>query len=274
VAGSALQGQWVAEQLPELLGNIDEFEAFTETVDPDVWPDALFSLPTFEDRIPPEATVQAACNLINFVSRLSPQRTGLIFESPVRTAFGIAYRLVGRLPNIEDRNAAVWETLRCVQKLGDKRMLLEWVGPGHDAPEHQLISTDVHEQLARELRQELREAAPDRLAAEQYLYGLLNWVSESATADEPRTSFDITDELGRALLKAAVKVDEFRPSREMNQSPSKKIRWDFLVEHFGTKEAIIQFAQNCRPADDDEALLEAISLVLQQSDRDEPADEG
>jgi hypothetical protein len=272
VAGSALQGQWIAEQLPELLGNIDEFEAFAETVDPDAWPDAFFSLPTFEDRIPPEATVQVACNLINFVSRL-PQRTGLVFESPVRTAFGIAYRLVGRQPNVDDRNAAVREILQCIQELEDKRILLEWVGPGHDAPEHQLISTDLHEQLARELRQEIREAAPDRLAAEQYLYILLNWMSESAAAYEPHASFDITDELGRALLKAAVKVDDFRPRRERNQSSSKKIRWGFLVEHFGTKEAVIQFAQDCQPVDDDEALLEAISLVLQQSDRDEPADE-
>jgi hypothetical protein len=127
-------------------------------------------------------------------------------------------------------------------------------------------------QLAQELRQEIREAAPDRLAEEQYLYNLLDWVSESATEDEPHAAFDITDELGQALLKAAVKVDDFRPRPERNQSSSKKIRWDFLVEQFGTREAVAQFADNCQPTDD-EALIEAIALVLQEPNQVDPGAE-
>ncbi|MFN8664160.1 MAG: P-loop NTPase fold protein [Thermomicrobiales bacterium] len=69
VAGTILKAQWIAEQLPEILGDSGGFEALMGTVEADLWPDVFFSLPTFEDRIPQEVTVQAACNLINFASR-------------------------------------------------------------------------------------------------------------------------------------------------------------------------------------------------------------
>lgn len=265
VAGTILKAQWIAEQLPELLGDSGHLEAFMGKVEADLWPDVFFSLPTFEDRIPQEDTVQAACNLINFASRSLDRQTRLIFQSPVRTAFGVAYRAVGRQPRPEDRITAVTEILRCLEDLEDKVLFLQWVGPGDDAREHQLIGTDEHNLLAKALRKEIRETPSSGLVEQCDLFHLLNWMSESADDDEPEPEFEITDEFGNALLRSAARVSDRAFLREPESRSEKTIEWDFLIKLFGTEEAVVQFASNTKPLGDDDSLSEAVDLVLKRA---------
>jgi ABC-type branched-subunit amino acid transport system ATPase component len=265
VTGAALDAEWVAEKLPELLHDNSIFLDFTKTVQADTMTEALLSLPTYEDHIPNEAIVPAACHLINFASSNLSHQSRWAFESPLRTAFGIGYRLVGRLTTPEERSAAIRAILECVSALDDKMHFLQWVGPGDDAREHQLLEDDEFDQVAKSLREEIRKANPDIVARQHDLYPLLQWVKKSSSSDEPPTQFQITDDLGRALIKAAVTVDPMRPRFGREDTANKTVRLDFLEEQFGSTDALLDFARDRQTSHDDQALSEAIALVIAQA---------
>ncbi|MFN8664159.1 MAG: hypothetical protein U0075_19875 [Thermomicrobiales bacterium] len=144
-------------------------------------------------------------------------------------------------------------------------LFLQWVGPGADARENQLIGTDEYNLLAKALREEIRETPSSGLAEQSDIYHLLNWMIETADDDEPEPEFEITDEFGNALLRSAARVSDRAFLREPEARSEKTIEWNFLIKLFGTEEAVVQFASNSQPLGDDNSLSEAIALVLQRA---------
>src|SRR5688500_11007935 len=91
--------------------------------------------------------------------------------------------------------------------LSGKLRLLSWVAPGDDS-EHHLVDASASSELTSLLREELRNAPSARLATDQELFWLVNWMKQQASATESPMSLDLSPLLACALIKSAIFAEE------------------------------------------------------------------
>jgi hypothetical protein len=114
--------------------------------------------------------------------------------------------------------------------------------------------------LEAELRQQIREAAPEALAQEHHLLWILYWCKQSAI--EAGETFEISpfQSVREALLTNSIGETKTRGTGTRFFQVEKSLFWDQLIALFGDEDAIRQTVDQAK-ADDDPLRNEAIELA-------------
>ena len=236
--GERLQAFDAAERAFSVLSDEAGLSRVLQDVHPERLEDVISALEAYEDDYPVEAIIPAVTVLLNLWPAL-PDRDRDVFALDTRMVVGrVVYRLLRRLEN--DREAlarVVREILPRLHTLSARFELITHVGYREGAG-HKLIAVEAASELERQLRQEIREAAPDELAAEPELFRLLYHAMKDAGEDEP--GFVISDDvaLNYAILKSARSEVRSHTVGSRNVRRSYRIHWDVLIDIFGGEEEV------------------------------------
>jgi hypothetical protein len=157
----------------------------------------------------------------------------------------VVFRLLRKLPSASHVEEVVRDSLPLIRSLPGKLTLLNVVGH-EEGVGHGLVSAEASSQFEAALRDEVRSASPDRLAAESDLFRLLAWTKRMSGENEPALQIPADPNVGCTLLLSAVTDVRSQALGTRALTVEKRLYWDGLVDLTGSEDAIRQFVERCR----------------------------
>jgi energy-coupling factor transporter ATP-binding protein EcfA2 len=261
IAGQQLQAFGVAERAFQVLGDENALKVLLDTLDGVQLADTITALEVYQEDFPPESVEGTCTVLMNQLHRVSARPTGFFDMRPDLIVGRVVLRLLQRLGDEAEVEAAVRRILPKLDRLSDRFDLLLLVGH-KEAAGHKLISESAGTELEEELRTQVRAASVTSLAEEHDLLRLLSWAREQGTSTKPAAPLPEDPGLDAALLKQAVTETKSQQLDSRAVTRNRQLFWDTLVELAGDEAAIQRMVD--RVADrigEDQELSDAVELV-------------
>ena len=254
--GEGLQAFVDAEQAFAKMADLDEFNNYLRSLDPERLEDVIASLEVFEGRFRAEHVVPGAIVLLNILSEL-PERPRGMFDFGPRLVVGrVVYRLVRSLQDPSRIEEAVRSILRRLTTLSAKEELITLVGYREGAG-HKLVSESVAKEFEKEWRDEVRSASTETLIREKELLRILLLVKRDVGPEEPPLNIADSPSMTLALLRSARSEVRSQSIGSRVVRRSVRLAWDALVELYGSEDVLrerIEKLKATRPEGADELL--------------------
>jgi hypothetical protein len=173
--------------------------------------DLLARLESYEGDFPPQAVEPACAVLLGTYSSLRKGSTGFLDPGPELAIGRVVQRLLGRLPDADDRRSAVEWLCHTILSLTGKMRLLEVAGRRPNARYDRLIPVADLDSLYRGLCREIRHADAHRLLAERDPLDLL----AAALAEDPSDRGAVDTLLDNSDFTAALLLGAFTARRSL-----------------------------------------------------------
>jgi len=261
LASPGLEAFWDAEQAFVMLTDKEGLERFFRSIDPARWEGIIQYLEIYQDEYPVESVVPASIVLLNLLPEIPDRPRSLLdFRDKHVTVRRVVLRLLRRLSDGEATEDAVKKILPEVSTLSERIKLLQLVGHEKDVG-HGLVRPEVSQALEADLRDQIRQASPEKLAAESHLLWLLSWVRKTSTAAEPALIIPLEAPLACTLLRSALSEQLSQPLGTRAVSREKRLIWEPLLALVGGEEGVRQLIEACEACPDDPQLAEARDLA-------------
>jgi predicted KAP-like P-loop ATPase len=265
VAGETLESSWMAEQAFEKLTDAVALDDFMRSLPSDYQVEVINALEAFEDDFPQDAVVPASTVLLNLHQDLSNKPRGMFGFGNDMAVRRLVLRLLRRLATPADTEAAVKEILPGVSRLSDRVLLVTLIGYRKGAGQ-KLIPEAGAAALERSLRDEIRSATTQQLAADPQSFAAIGWMLRTASANEPGFNLAPDPELSLVLLKGAQNEVRSQPMGSRAVSRETHLYWDGLVEVFGglpeLRNAVESVASTVGEDEDSRAVVELAHKYL------------
>ena len=261
VAGEKLWAFTDAERAFTVLDDADALDTFLRSIELERLEDVIAALQNYEGRYPVRGVGPATTVLLNILPILPERPRGFLGLDARLVVTRVVLRLLRQLPNPEEVEHIVRETLPRCSTLSSRFSLIQMVGHQKGAG-HKLISASAADELEAELVETVRSAGPTELAQEWDLLRLLYWVQERLpeelsalpTHDNPDLNAKILTD-GRAEVRSQAMGSRFLERQQ-------RLHWDVLVKLYGSEKDLgqaVDVLEATQPTD--QRLIDAIALT-------------
>lgn len=251
VAPTALKAFRLAEELRDAMADPAEFEHRLTATPSDDLPDVFSAFESFRGDYPEEHIAASAAAILNQTERVPPTH---VFGFTMRPAI-IAIRPVLRMLEQVDDDAARGEIARAiferVQTFSSKLDFIESVGRREQSPN--LISTELADELDAAIVATFTNPPPG-VEREWALARVYHFVGERtgvpaqlAGQEEP----DVT----RAVLRSSQGYTTSQSVGSRHVETQATYPWDYLVELYGTEDALRRAVETLREVDGESELV-------------------
>ncbi len=237
VAGKGLQAFNDAQKAWSLFDDQEKLDRYLRSLPVERLQDVIAALENYEDEFKPQHVVPATTVLLNILPDLPERETGIFEFSTSLVITRVTYRLMKRLGDPAQVEAAAREILPRLKTLSAKLELISDLGYRENQG-HKLISEAAAADLEKAWRDEVRAASLDRLLPEKDLLEVLFDAKRHSTPEEPPVIVPAAPTLTLAILKCArheVKTQTMG-NRSIRRTP--RLAWDILVELYGNEDVL------------------------------------
>ena len=227
VTGEKLEAFGLAEQAFAILSDEARLKEFFDGLNGPQLAEAVAALEVYEDEFPVSAVEPAGTVLLNQLGRVPERPGGFLTVSPDLTVGRIVLRLLRRIEDPLELEAAVRRMLPTIEQLSDRLELITLVGHQENAG-HKLMSEEAAAALEAELRSQVRATDAAALAGERDLLRLLLWAKRTADPNEPGLKVLHKREVDIALLKASRTETQSRSVDSRAVTRRKELHWSAL----------------------------------------------
>ena len=236
--GPALMAFRDAERALARMGDHDELNGFTRSLDPARWQDVLSNLCRLEEKFRSEHVEPGSVMLLNLWPDMPERSSGSSFLDDSRGAVrSVVLRLLRALEDAAAVETAVRRILPQLTSLSAKVELVLLVGYQKDTG-YKLVSESAADKFATMLCEEIKSASVDDLAGEYRLWRVLYFAKDTAAPGEAPLDIYGSPEFTFALLRSVYgeTITGSLGNRAVSRSPT--LKWNVLVDLYGGEKTL------------------------------------
>jgi hypothetical protein len=251
MAPASLKAFRLAEGLRRAMDDPADFEAQLATIPSGELPDVLSSLESFQGDFPEEHIATSAAALLNQTHRVPPAQ---VFGFTLRPAIIVIRPVLRMLEQVADdvaREDIARAVFDATQSFSSKREFVESLGRREKSPN--LISTKLADELDAEIVSTFT-TPPPHVDQEWDLARLYHFLGERTGVPE-QLAGQVDAEVTRAVLRSALGHSTRQSMGSLHVETQATYPWDWLVELYGTEDALREAVVKLREADGETELV-------------------
>jgi hypothetical protein len=232
VAGTGFKAFVDSEHAWQLMNDREKLDEFLRSIEPEKRQDVIAALEIYENEFRPEHVVPGIVVLLNLLTELPEQRTGMFDLGARLTVTRVTYRLLRSLSTPEAVHASAREILPHLASLSAKLELISDVGY-REGVGHKLVSEEAAAELEREWRAQVRSLSAADLAAEPNPLAVLLTASRETSSTEAKPVVPDDAAVTWAVLRGARSDARIQSMGSRNVRREPRLAWDALIEVYG-----------------------------------------